>query len=579
MRLIRLYRFMILLAFAIVVSQAMADEQSPTPLMPADTSSPRATLRSFLDAQDDVYRLLLAEQVGFDAELEGKSHVIDRIIDCLDTSELPPSIRTSAAREAAICLKEVFDRIDLPVETEIPDIEDIKAAEADGRKLDRWTVPETRITIAKKLEGPQQGQYLFTSDTVSEATGYFERVRHLPYKEPEQATRGFHAWYLSNAGPMIPDAWLRSLPDWTRKRVGGQVVWKWIGLLLTSLVAILLMVVSYFLGRRLSKIERGFSLVRYLCTWMFPVAAMLIPLGAQYFVASQLNLTGPPLAIATTTFYIVFLLSLFAVVMSGGNRIAEIIIATPKIHPKGIDAQLIRLVSKVISLVAAVVVVLEGGRYLGIPVTTLMAGAGVGGLAFALAAQDTLKGLLGSMAIVLDKPYRVGERIVTKNYDGVVEEIGLRSTKIRLLTGHQVTIPNEELARSEIENIGRRPHIRRVTDIRIPLDTPPAKAELAVQLIRDILDNHEGMPTTHPPRVYLSEFNPDSLNVRMMYWYEPADYWQFLDFGQRINLKIMNAFHAEGIKFALPSSKMIMSSVDQDALLDSDRGAEADSNS
>jgi MscS family membrane protein len=147
------------------------------------------------------------------------------------------------------------------------------------------------------------------------------------------------------------------------------------------------------------------------------------------------------------------------------------------------------------------------------------------------------------------------------------------------LTGHQVTIPNEELARSEIENIGRRPHIRRVTDIRIPLDTPPVKAKLAVQLIRDILDNHEGMPSTPPPRVYLNEFNPDSLNVRMMYWYEPADYWQFLDFGQRINLKIMNAFHGEGIKFALPSSKMIMASAERDELPDGNLGNEVDSDS
>ena len=76
------------------------------------------------------------------------------------------------------------------------------------------------------------------------------------------------------------------------------------------------------------------------------------------------------------------------------------------------------------------------------------------------------------------------------------------------------------------------------------------------------------MPSTHPPRVYLNDFNPDSLNVRMMYWYEPAEYWKFLEFSQRINLEIMNAFHANGIRFALPSSKMVMSSDNRDELMD-----------
>jgi len=484
----------------------------------------------------------------------------------MDISELAPLVRDSAAAEAAICLREVFDRIPLPPDDEIPDSEAIKQAASEDRALTRWTVPDTEITIEKIQDGPLQGRFLFTKRTVDEAVDYYERVKDLPYKDPDQADVGFHSWYLSNAGPMIPDGWIQSLPAWTRTRIGGQVVWKWIGLAATSAVTILAMVLSYFLGRRLARTSRRTSLLNYLFTWLFPVVAMLVPLAAQFFIADQLKVIGTPLAIANTALYMMFLLALFAVVMGVGNRIAEILIASPKIHPKGIDAQLIRLLSKVISLVAATAIVLEGGRYLGVPVTTLMAGASVGGLAFALAAQDTLKGVLGSMMIVLDKPYRVGERIVTKNYDGVVEEIGLRSTRIRLLTGHQVTIPNEELARSDIENVGRRPHIRRVTNIRIPLDTPPDKVELAVHLIRDILDHHEGMPQTHPPRVFLNEFNPDSLNVRMMYWYEPADYWKFLDFSQRVNLQIMNAFQAAGIQFALPSSKMIMSPDEHDAL-------------
>jgi len=125
-----------------------------------------------------------------------------------------------------------------------------------------------------------------------------------------------------------------------------------------------------------------------------------------------------------------------------------------------------------------------------------------------------------------------------KGHDGVVEEIGMRSTKIRLFDGHQTTIPNEEMARTDIENIGRRQYLRRKTNITITYDTPLDKVEKAVQIIRDILDNHEWMDPNRPPRVYLNEFNPDSLNIMMVYWYFPPDWWDFQAFTLIAYLKI-----------------------------------------
>ena len=205
-------------------------------------------------------------------------------------------------------------------------------------------------------------------------------------------------------------------------------------------------------------------------------------------------------------------------------------------------------------LVAAVVVFLEGGKQLGIPLSTLLAGAGVGGLALALAAQDALKNLFGSMMIFLDKPYRVGERIVTKGYDGTVEEIGLRSTRIRLLTGHQVTIPNEDMARTHIENVGRRPHIRRCTSVALKLDTPAEKVKRAVEIIRGLLVEHEGMDHQFPPRVFFDEFNRDSLRIRIFYWYHPPEYWEFVAFAEKLNMQIIEALGAADIHLALPAS-------------------------
>ena len=160
-----------------------------------------------------------------------------------------------------------------------------------------------------------------------------------------------------------------------------------------------------------------------------------------------------------------------------------------------------RTAIRVVLIITAVLFWLDN---IGFKVSTLLAGLGVGGLAVALAAQDTLKNLLGSVMILLDKPYKVGQRIVAMGHDGIVEEIGLRSTRLRLLTGHQTTIPNDEMAKIDIENIGQRPHIRRLANIGITYDTPPGKIEKAVDIILKILDDHEGMNPKYPPPGFLS---------------------------------------------------------------------------
>ena len=156
--------------------------------------------------------------------------------------------------------------------------------------------------------------------------------------------------------------------------------------------------------------------------------------------------------------------------------------------------------------------------------------------------------------ILLDRPYRIGQRVKIKGYEGDVEKIGFRSTRIRLLTGHQTIIPNEEMARLDIENVGRRPYIRRKTNITITYDTPPEKIEKAIKIIADILKNHEGMAQEFPPRVFFDEFNADSLNIVVYYWHHPPDLWDFYAFSQKVNLQIVREFEKEGIEFAFPTT-------------------------
>ncbi|MBN1557065.1 MAG: mechanosensitive ion channel family protein, partial [Lentisphaerae bacterium] len=224
-----------------------------------------------------------------------------------------------------------------------------------------------------------------------------------------------------------------------------------------------------------------------------------------------------------------------------------------------VDDVLAPLVGRSIRItVAALVVVNVAHVVSGKSVTTILAGLGVGGLAVALAAQDTIKNFFGSLVILGDKPFEIGDRVVVDGHDGPVEQVGFRSTKIRTLEGHLVTVPNAEIVNRTIQNIGKRPHIRRLANITITYDTPPDKVERALAIVREILKDHEGMDAEFPPRVFFSDFNDCSLNIMMLYWYHPPDYWAYMAFTERVNMEILRRFNAEGIEFAFPTQTLYL---------------------
>lgn len=523
------------------------------PLDPADTSSPRATLNSFIDGCNDIYaRVRNEKEAGLKTARKSHRNNARRIFRCLDLSTEAGFLVEHTAGIAAVSLKETLDRIEIPPLDQIPGKEELEAAIVAGEPIKKWTIPHTEITIVLITEGPRAGDYLFNADTVDRAHQFYKNVQHLPYRAG--STELFYHWFLSTPGPRVAPV-VNALPDSLRTKFwGDHAIWQWIGLAIGLSIAFAVMAFVYWFGRKRSQaLRESDNLFLYCLSLAFPIAAMLIPLWVGSVVRDELRLSGTALAIVMISTSIIFLFGAMHVIVAAGSRIAELIISSPKIHPKGLDAQLVRIICRVLSITASTIVFLEGGKHLGIPISTLLAGAGVGGLALALAAQDSLKNFFGSMMIILDKPYRVGERVVVKGYDGFVEEIGLRSTKLRLLNGHQATIPNEECARSDIENIGRRPHIRRKSNLRLPLDTTPEQAGRAVEIVRNILADHDGMAPDRPPRIYLDEINDDSLNLLMCYWFHPPDYDEFLAHSQEVNLRIGREFAAEGLHFAPPT--------------------------
>lgn len=518
----------------------------------ADTSSPRSTLKSFIDACNEI-NANIRDNGFLDRKSGENAENLNKILDCIDQSQLPAFAREERAAEVAACLKEILDRVDIPPWDEIPDA--IEIEDRGGlEKFPRWRIPGTRITIARVDEGPQKYEYLFSTGTVSRAIDYFQRIKPRPYRTGDPAvSEGFYEWLLSAPGHPLVESIVRKLPNQIRHgRTLGIATWKWFGLLISLPIAIGLMALAFRWQLRMTNRVFGKSVFKYCLTIVFPLMAVLTPLAFRYFAQHYLTVRGIPLYYVSFFANLTAVLSAVVLLFAAANRIAETIISSPRINPYGMNAQLIRIVSRLSALVTSVIVFLVGGQYLGIHLTTLLASAGVGGIAVALGAQDTLKTLFGTLSLMADKPFRVGDRILFEKYDGVVEDIGLRSTRVRLLTGNLVTLPNDQLARSDVENVGRRPHIRRVTDFHIPLVTSCEKVEKAVQMIRTALNNHEGMSPDFPPRVYFNEINPTSFNIRMIYWYSPPNYWDFLAFSEKLNIEICRSLEAEGIQFSLP---------------------------
>ncbi|MFG0295501.1 MAG: hypothetical protein ACF8PG_06305 [Maioricimonas sp. JB045] len=170
----------VLLAATLLLSGLPATAQDDPPMAIADTSSPRATLRSFIDASNEVYGIIRTEYV-FDRTNPAHSAAARRQLDCLDVSNLPAFARDDRAREVAVCLKEILDRVQIPDWDEIPDIEAIEAA-GGFEKLSRWRIPGTRLTIARVEEGTQKHEYLFSPGTVDRAIEYYRSLETRPYR-------------------------------------------------------------------------------------------------------------------------------------------------------------------------------------------------------------------------------------------------------------------------------------------------------------------------------------------------------------------------------------------------------------
>ncbi|HIP91498.1 MAG TPA: mechanosensitive ion channel family protein [Methanothermococcus okinawensis] len=215
------------------------------------------------------------------------------------------------------------------------------------------------------------------------------------------------------------------------------------------------------------------------------------------------------------------------------------------------DDQLLSPLRKLLKIIVVILGVLTALKTIGYDITALLAGLGIGGLAVALAAQDTIKNFIAGILIFVDKPFRIKDWIKFEGGEGIVEDIGVRSTKIRTFNDSLIVVPNTNLVNANIENFSAMRKRRVLIYIGLTYDTPVEKIERAKEILREIIEGHPG--TLPPVRITFHRFNTYSLDLRVEYFIRNFGFDYYLNTVDEINLKIKEAFDREGIEMAFPT--------------------------
>lgn len=213
--------------------------------------------------------------------------------------------------------------------------------------------------------------------------------------------------------------------------------------------------------------------------------------------------------------------------------------------------QFVLLVGKLIKAVLILISTLTLLGNLGVDITAILGSVSVLGLAFGLAAQDSVANLFGAVAVFVDKPFKVGDRIkVGSEVDGVVETMGLRATKVRNADGFLITLPNKAVGNNTVINVSARPSIRTVLNYGLTYDTPSHRIDEAAKLLRTIFTAH---PLTGECHVTFNRFDASALNIEVNHQCNTRDWPTYLATLHGLNLQVKERFDAAGLEFAFPT--------------------------
>jgi MscS family membrane protein len=507
---------------------------SENPLTPLKINSPRQTLKIFLDSMNQY-------KEGIEREDEEKKLKIEIAIKCLDLREISPLVRKEKGKEIAIFLKETIDRVYVPSK----DYSEVPEELSNVPVILNWVIPDTEIAISF-MENNLISEYKFNSNTILQSKEYYNKTKHLPYLKG------------SGNGAFFSENWNESfLPKWSLGSFLGLFVWQWIGILLSFLIGIILKKVSKLIIYSTIKFIQKNSSVwdDELINSLSRLLTYAIPFAFWFLVLNFSGIEGLHFTIINFILKVFLGLTFILFLSNTSDLFFDLYLKKRNSEVDKIGNQFVPLLSKTIKAALVSLGFLLSLQNLGVNVISLLAGLGIGGLAIALAAKDTAANLFGSLMIYLDRPFQIGDYIIMGSVEGIVEEIGLRSTRLRTWNDSLVSVPNSTVANSNIDNMAMRRVRRTNTSVTIALDTQPIKIESFLEGIKNILKRNP-LVVQDKVLVGFSEFTSYGLQIRLHFYIDVQDWIHDTHEREKIFMEIINLANHISVRFVYPTQTL-----------------------
>lgn len=361
-----------------------------------------------------------------------------------------------------------------------------------------------------------------------------------------------------NTFSVLVDVVVDELPDYMHDEWLGLQVWQYVALFLWLLIGLVLRKLfefffeNYarrFVGRTatqwddllIQETEKPLSFLFMMLFFWATFNNLMLSVNTNYYLSNILEV-----AVLASFVWLFYNLT---------NVLAQYLQELTTRTDSKLDDQLVPLIRKTLKVFVVVIGIIFIMQNNGINVTSLLAGLGLGGLAIALAAKDTLANFFGSITIFTDQPFQVGDLIKTSNTEGVVEEVGFRSTRLRTLYDSVTSVPNSILANTEIDNLGKRRRRRLNTTLNLTYDTTPEQMEAFVEGIKAIIRASEHINQENY-EVHFNGYGAHSLDVMVYLFFEVTDWSRQLQLQHNFLLEVMRLADEVGVAFAFPTQTL-----------------------
>ena len=508
-----------------VKAEESADEIDPS--LKVKLSSPRETLKTFFGA--------------FKPGGDPKNAALT-----LNLSEIPINVRSTVGIHDAFQLKEVIDRMVYVQYYQVPDDSDSKTPFRLSQITTKLTGADEDDAALIEIAPDKDGYWRFTDDTVKVIGDLYQRWKNRPTVEGT----------IRAKAPTWTPFWFRQLfPQRLTNQHFLLADYQWICLFA-------LIVIGFFLDRltrfTFSRLARGWLRFFDKDNETTIQSKIFRPMGllAQGYVWYEgTKLLGLPdfalslLLVALQIFTVIAAIWTCFLLIDVGRHY---LFRKARKTPSKFDDLLVQLLSKSLKVFVVCVGVLTAAQAFGLPIAGLLGGMGIGGAAIALASKDTFSNIFGSFTVLADRPFEVGDWVITNHVEGTVEAVGFRSTRIRTFYNSLITLPNSLLTTTSVDNMGARRYRRINTLLGVQYNTTPEQIDAFCEGIRELIRRH---PYTRKDyyHVYFNQFSDSSLNILLYCFLECPDWAIELRERHRLFNDILRLAQKLRVEFAFPT--------------------------